>query len=109
LVVGGKSALQNDELINRIKKEKEDFLVMHTSSPGSPFSVIISNIKSIDNSDKEEAAIFTGCFSQAWKSKEKKVKIHLFNSSDLEKSRYMKSGTWTVKKIIQEILYLIIA
>jgi hypothetical protein len=103
LVIGGKSASQNDELLKRIKAVKEDYIVMHTSSPGSPFSVIISKKKEVSENDREEAAIFTGCFSQTWKNKLRKAKIHIFSSKDVYKLKSMKTGTWGVKKIDEEI------
>ena len=58
LVVGGKSSEQNDLLIKRIKSFNVNFTVMHTSSPGSPFSVILSEKNKINKSDLEECAIF---------------------------------------------------
>ena len=64
LVIGGKSAEQNDELLLGIKNFEEELIVMHTAEPGSPFSVIMSEIKKISKKDLEECAIFTGCFSR---------------------------------------------
>ena|SRR3989344_2385288 len=96
LVIGGKSAEQNDSLIKEMKESKEDFIVMHTSSPGSPFSFIVSKIKEVTKKDLEECAIFTACFSRAWKNKKKNEEIHIFKLSDLVKSQKMKTGTWAV-------------
>jgi len=94
IVIGGKSADQNDYLLSELKKAKEDLIVLHTSSPGSPFSVILSDIKKVTKEDTKEAAIFTSCFSQQWKQGKKKAEIHLFNLSQLSKQNKMKSGTW---------------
>lgn len=103
LVVGGKSASQNDELLKEIKKkQKSDLLVMHTASPGSPFAIIVSNVKSISKDDKEETATFTACFSQAWKKKAKKVKVHSFLLSNLSKPLKNKTGSWDVKEVEEE-------
>lgn len=96
LVIGGKSAEQNDSLISEMKKAKKEYIVMHTHSPGSPFSVIVSPIKSIKPSDIEECAIFTGCFSRAWRSGKKSSDIDIFRLSQLSKEKSMKSGTWGV-------------
>ncbi|MDP1695334.1 MAG: NFACT RNA binding domain-containing protein [archaeon] len=96
LVIGGKSAEQNDSLLSRLKKSKEDYIIMHTSSPGSPFSVILSSIKNLKESDIEECAIFTGCFSRAWKEGKKSAIIDIFKLSEVAKEKSMKSGTWGV-------------
>ncbi len=96
LVVGGKSAEQNDELLNRIKSTKEDLIVMHTAEPGSPFSVIMADVKKVSKKDLEECAIFTGCFSRAWRAGKKRVEIHIFKSPQISKSTGMKAGTWGV-------------
>jgi hypothetical protein len=96
LVIGGKSALQNEELLHLIKRERKELVVMHTSSPGSPFSVILDDVKSVSKNDLEEAAIFTACFSQAWKSGKKVAHVDIFKTSQLSKSEKMKTGTWGV-------------
>lgn len=96
LVIGGKSALQNEELLHLIKRENNDFIVMHTSSPGSPFSVILGDSKNVSKDDLEETAVFTACFSQAWKSGKKAAHVDIFKTSQLSKSGKMKTGTWGV-------------
>ena len=70
LVIGGKSAEQNEEIMSRA--EKEDY-IMHTSEPGSPFCVISEPSKQ----ELEEVAVFTACFSQQWKSGKKKKKRNM--------------------------------
>jgi hypothetical protein len=103
LVIGGKNSIQNDELLKRIKSLSEDLFIMHTQSPGSPFSVILANKDEVEKKDLNECAIFTACFSKAWKSELKETTVHLFNSNDLFKSRGMKSGTWGVKSNVKEL------
>ena len=51
LVVGGKNAEQNDGLLTAMKKMSKDYWVMHTSSPGSPFSIIICDPKKVSKAD----------------------------------------------------------
>ena len=99
LVVGGKSAEQNEELLKRLKAQKENFLLMHTVEPGSPFSVILVNKPK--QSDIKESAIFTASFSRAWKQKKNKSNVDLFYLSDIFKLKSMKLGTWGVRKKIK--------
>jgi len=101
LVIGGKSALQNEELLRKFKNKKENHVVMHTALPGSPFSMILAPIENVRPEDLEEAAIFTGCFSRAWREGKKKVKVDIFKLSQLYKLKTMKTGTWGVKQKIQ--------
>ena len=96
-VVGGKSATQNDELLKEITSEKEKYYVMHTSSPGSPFSVILAKMNQVTEKDLEECAVFTGCFSKEWKAKKKEARIDIFISEQLSKDKEMKEGMWRVK------------
>ena len=100
LVVGGKSAIQNDSLLKRIKDSKQEFIVMHTSEPGSPFTIIIADPNKVTPSDIEETAIFTGSFSRAWRSAKKEAKVDIFKASQLSKPT-AKAGTWHVQGTIQ--------
>lgn len=107
LVVGGKSSTQNDELLLSLKRTKKDYLVMHTSSPGSPFSIILAEIAEVTEKDIQETAIFTGCFSRKWKELSKQAQVDIFSLSSLHKTKSMKSGTWGVKgKVDKKIVNL---
>ena len=75
---------------------------MHTSSPGSPFSVILSDTATLK--DKKECAIFTACFSKAWKQRKRKAKIDIFNLSQLYKIKGMKKGTWGVRGKVERVI-----
>ncbi len=101
LVMGGKSAESNDSLLRELKATDENYLLMHTKAPGSPFSVIFTPINEVKQSDIEECAVFTGCFSKAWKQGLKKTSVDIFHLSQLNKSSTMKSGTWSVTGKIQ--------
>ena len=103
LVLGGKNAAQNDELINRVKESGKEYLIMHTSEPGSPFSVILSDVKKLSKKDIAEASIFTGCFSRAWRQGKEKTRVEIFKSSQLYKSKNMKTGTWGVAGETDEV------
>ena len=97
LVVAGKSAVQNDELLKRIKSMNREFIVMHTNSPGSPFSIILEDPGKVTKEDMQECAIFTASFSRAWRLKKKGAIIDLFKVSQLSKPIKLKVGTWIVK------------
>ena len=103
LVIGGKSAEQNDSLISLLKSQEKDFIVMHTSSPGSPFSVIVSYIENVIKSDIKECAVFTACFSQSWKKGKKKESVDIFRLSQLTKKHGMKTGLWLVLGEIERV------
>ncbi|VVB79546.1 Uncharacterised protein [uncultured archaeon] len=98
LVYGGKSAEQNEEILNEIAKDKkEDYVIMHTKDPGSPFAIIVAPIKKISEEDLVETAVWTACFSRAWRMGKKKAVVDVFTKSQLYKMKSMKAGTWGVK------------
>lgn len=100
LVIGGKSAEQNEETI---PLAKQGDIILHTKLPGSPFCIIKSEYGKIKKQDVEEAAIFCACFSQQWKNNKKEIAIHYFNQEDIFKIKGDKKGTFHVKKILGEI------
>jgi hypothetical protein len=93
LVVGGKSDEQNEIVLNNFLKP--NFTVLHTSEPGSPFMIIVSD--NPDKKDMEESAIFCACFSKKWKSQEKLIEIDIFKGDQIYKNKNMKTGTFGVK------------
>lgn len=109
LVIGGKNAEQNEELVQNLIKSEKDYIVMHTQTPGSPFSIIQS--EKIAEKDLEETAIFTACFSRAWREKNKKIIIDIFKTKQIIKNKNMKTGTFGVigkinRKEVELKLYL---
>lgn len=92
LVIAGKNAEQNEEIVRN--NAKEDAVIMHTSSPGSPFSII----KKPNRKDLEETAIFTACFSHDWKKlkKGRSSEVHVFLGSQVLKDKNMKIGTFGI-------------
>lgn len=76
---------------------------MHTSEPGSPFSAIYSDISKVTSKDITECAVFTACFSKAWKSEKAQAQVDIFKSSQIHKSKNMKIGTWGVYGKVQRI------
>ncbi len=93
LVVGGKNDEQNEIVLKEFLKP--NYIIMHTSAPGSPFMVIQSDKPS--KNDIGEAAIFCACFSQQWKSGKKLIDIDVFSGVQIYKTKAMKTGTFGVK------------
>ena len=93
LVVGGKNDEQNEIVLKEFLKP--NYIIMHTSAPGSPFMVIQSDKPS--KKDIEETAIFCACFSQQWKSGKKLIDIDIFKGEQIYKTKTMKTGTFGVK------------
>jgi hypothetical protein len=93
LVVGGKSDSQNEVVLTDFLKP--NYIVFHTSLPGSPFMVIQS--ESPGKKDIEEAAIFCACLSQQWKRDKKLIDIDIFKGEQIYKTNDMKTGTFGVK------------
>ena len=101
-VIGGKSAEQNESLMKEIFKTKKNYITIHTKEPGSPFSVILADIKNISEKDIEETAIFTACFSRAWRDGRRKAKVNIFTIEQICKEKNMKTGTFGVMGKAQE-------
>ena len=101
IIIGGKNADQNEKIISELIKSGKKCVVMHTKSPGSPFSIIPSDKPS--ENDLKQTAIFTASFSRAWRSKAKSVIVDIFNSDQIFKSKTMKIGTFGVKGKIERI------
>ena len=97
LVVGGKNARQNEEIMQYVLKEKKEYIIAHTKDPGSPFCIILS--EKYNKKDLDECLIFCGCFSRAWRSNKKLAEVHWFSSKDIYKTKNMKEGTFGVKKL----------
>ena len=96
LVYGGKSAEQNEKIIRELVKDKKNFIMMHTKIPGSPFAVIKVPVNKVSESDLEETAVWTACFSRAWKKGLKETEIDVFLTEQLIKKKNMKLGTFGV-------------
>ena len=109
IVLAGKDAKSNEELIKQAEKNED---VFHSAKPGSPFVNIKSsktNAKDrkattegsrspITKKDIREAAIFCALKSQDWRDNKKDVEVHWFNGKDVCKIKGMKLGTFGVKK-----------
>ncbi len=93
LLLAGKNADSNEELIKQVEPDEE---VFHTELPGSPFVNIKGKPK---KGDIKEAAIFCARYSRDWKKNHRNVEVHRFKGKDVFKVKGMKTGTFGVKKI----------
>lgn len=101
LVYGGKSAEQNEKVVKDLLEKKDNRVVMHTKIPGSPFAVIDAPIKKVNTSDLEETAVWTACFSRAWRNGLHKTPVDVFTNKQISKGKGMKKGTFGVKGVIE--------
>lgn len=91
LILAGKSAENNEELIAQVKPNEE---VFHTEASGSPFV----NVKGkAEKGDVKEAAIFCARYSQDWRDHKKDVIVHRFKGKDVYKDKRMKAGTFGIR------------
>jgi len=97
LVIGGKNAEQNEEIMKTYSESREEYVVMHTSAPGSPFTLI----QDADKKDLQEMASFTAGFSQQWKKGKTEAEVDIFTIGQVSKDKKMKTGTFGVAGKIQ--------
>jgi predicted ribosome quality control (RQC) complex YloA/Tae2 family protein len=92
IVLGGKSAKNNEALIDQVSPKE---IILHTAMPGSPFC----NIKGdASKEDIKEAAVFCAKYSQDWRDYKKDVLIQVFKGTNIYKDKKMELGTYGVKK-----------
>lgn len=103
LVVGGKNAKQNDSLLKEIIATGENYYILHTSAPGSPFSVIMREPEKVTKEEISECAIATACFSKAWKMRKRTACVDIFRTNQLSKNPSMKEGMWRVAGQVEKI------
>ncbi len=96
LVLAGKNAEQNEQLVKQAKKND---IISHTKEPGSPFCILKDKVKA---QDIKEAAIFCACFSQGWKKKKKEMEVHMFKADQIFKEKRQKTGTFSVVGKVQK-------
>ena len=95
LVLAGKSAENNEELVSQVGKEE---IVLHTAKPGSPFVNIKAKSKEVNKKELKESAIFCASKSKDWRDSKSDVDVHWFYGKDIYKIKGMDKGTFGVKK-----------
>ena len=92
LILAGKSAKNNEELIKQIKPNEE---VFHTAKPGSPFVNIKGKPKL---GDKKFASIICAKYSKDYRDNKSDVLVHRFQGKNIYKNKTMKTGTFGIKR-----------
>jgi predicted ribosome quality control (RQC) complex YloA/Tae2 family protein len=99
LCVGGNDATSNDILVKK-HMEKDD-LVFHTEMPGSPFFLLKTEGKEVNDNVLEEVAAATASFSSAWKRGLGSAEVFWVKpdqvSKQAESGEYMNKGSFMVR------------
>ena len=92
----GKDESSNDELVNDFKGKSN--IILHTVAPGSPFGVIVFDVKSGKPTKNEiyEASVFVAKYSQDWRDNKEDVIVSVFNGISVTKPKGAKPGLWKI-------------
>lgn len=94
LVVAGKDAKQNEELIT--KRVQHGDLVYHADIPGAAFVILKSSEKGITEISMKEAAEFAAAHSKAWSEGLGSVDVFAVKPEQLSKEPGLPKGAFTV-------------
>ncbi|MFP4116072.1 MAG: ribosome rescue protein RqcH [Candidatus Aenigmatarchaeota archaeon] len=99
LVVAGKNADQNEELVK--KKAQKDDVILHAEIEGSPFTVIKTEDREVTPLAIREASEFCASFSKAWKRGLGSVDVYWVRpeqvSKDAPSGEYIGKGSFMIK------------
>jgi predicted ribosome quality control (RQC) complex YloA/Tae2 family protein len=95
VVLAGKNAENNEELISQVGKSED---VFHTAKPGSPFVYIKKGGEKVSKKDIKESATFCAAKSHDWRDNKTDVNVHWFKGKDIYKEKNMKMGSFGVRK-----------
>ena len=99
LVIGGRDATTNEIVIKK-HTDKND-LVFHTDMAGSPFFIIKSENKKIDQTSIEETADATVSFSRAWKMGISSIDVFYVSpehvSKEAKAGEYLTKGSFMIR------------
>ena len=83
LVIGGRDAKSNETLVKKHMEKADTFL--HANIQGGAACVIKSQGKPIPKTTLQEAALFAGVFSKAWKEKLATIDVYAVNAENVSK------------------------
>ena len=98
-VLGGRDATTNETIVKK-HTEKHD-LLFHTEMAGSPFFVLKTEGKQVDEQSLTEVAIATACYSRAWRLGLSVVEVFWVKpeqvSKTAESGEYVARGSFVIR------------
>lgn len=94
LVIGGKDATSNEIVIK--KHTDKDDLVFHTEITGSPFVVIKSEGKKVDDNTMKEAAQLCASYSRAWRLGIGRTEVYKIKPDQVKKEFGLPKGSFMI-------------
>jgi len=101
LCFGGRSAEQNEDILRNLVKK--DDIILHTDTPGSPFFIIRSDIRKIDEQTIQEASQATVSYSRYWKNNYSAGIANVFAPYQVKKEKNLPLGTFLVEGKIRKM------
>lgn len=101
LCFGGRSAEQNEEIMKNLVKK--DDIILHTDTPGSPFFIIRSDGRKIDEQTIQEAAQATVSYSRYWRNGYSSGIADVFAPNQVKKTKNLPVGTFLVEGKIRKV------
>jgi len=99
LCIGGKDATSNDIIIKKHMAKND--IVFHTEISGSPFFLIKTNGAEPKESDIEETATATACYSRAWKNHISSLNVFYVKPEQVSKTaqagEYLSKGSFMIR------------
>ncbi len=99
LVIGGRDATSNEIVIK--KHVDKDDLIFHTDMAGSPFFVLKTEGKDVDEQTLREVADATATFSRAWKMGLSSQKVFYVTKEQVTKEansgEYLSKGSFMIR------------
>ncbi len=96
LVISGRDATQNDIIVK--KHGNPNSLMFHADVHGSPFTVVVERKEEdVDAETREEAAVFTGIMSSAWKKGVGSVDVYSFAGEQAVKVSGLPKGAFQIQ------------
>ncbi|MHC1635920.1 MAG: ribosome rescue protein RqcH [Candidatus Methanospirareceae archaeon] len=99
LVIGGKDAKTNEEVVKRYMDNKD--LFFHTQAEGSPAVIVKTGGERISEDAKEEVAQFTASYSNLWKYGFYEGDCYCVSASQVSKTppsgEYIKKGSFVIR------------
>ena len=94
LCIGGRDATTNDILVKKYL-EKGD-IIFHTETPGSPFFIVKSEGRKINDRTVNEVAEATASYSRVWRAGHTSTEVYYVKHDQVKKELGLPKGTFMV-------------